>query len=426
MRIKMDYGKTGQEVTVPDANLLGVLGITPASPVSDPNAAIEAALEAPIRTAPLRELAAGKKTACLVICDITRPVPNRTILAPILRILENAGVPRDGITILIATGTHRPNLGAELISLVGEEIARDYRCVNHECKDLTAMTDLGVSPNGVSVKLNRIYVEAELKVSVGLIEPHFMAGYSGGRKLIMPGIAAFETVREWHCPRFLEHPNAIMGVLEGNPVHEENLAIAKMASQNLICDVTLDEQNRITGVFAGHFEAAWLEGVAFAARHVRAQVSSPADIVLTSSAGYPLDLTFYQTVKGMVGAMPAVKEGGTIIVLSSCEEGIGSPDFTATLLGAGSLERFVAQISEPGVFLPEEWQVEELAKASRRAEIVVVTDGIAPEVLAKCHVNTASSAEAALKAAFAKHGAAATLTVIPRGPYVIPFTQGPA
>lgn len=423
MRVKMDYGKTGREVEVPDGNLLAVLGITPAPPIADADTAIRRALESPIGTGPLSELAKGKRTACLVICDITRPVPNETLLLPMLSVLEASGVPREGIAILIATGTHRPNLGDELVALVGETIASRYRCINHECKDTDMMTNLGVSPNGVPVKLNRLYVEAELKISVGLIEPHFMAGYSGGRKLIMPGIAAFETVQAWHCPRFLEHPKAIMGVLEGNPVHTENMAIAKMAPQDFILDVTLDEQNRITGVYAGHMEAAWLEGVAFAAQHVRAGVSELADIVLTSGAGYPLDGTFYQTVKGMVGALPAVKKGGTIIVVSACPEGIGSPDFTATLLGAGDLVSFVAHISEPGVFLPEEWQVEELAKASRQAEIVMVTDGIAPDLLSRCFVEAAVSAEAALVRAFEKHGKDATLTVIPRGPYVIPFVE---
>jgi lactate racemase len=333
-------------------------------------AKVEAALASPIGTPSLAELARGRQDACIVICDITRPVPNRTLLPPVLRTLEDSGIRRDRITILIATGTHRPNLGAELDELVGPDIAATYRVVNHDSKDPAAQRDLGTSPNGVPVRLDKTYCDADLKLTIGLIEPHFMAGYSGGRKLIMPGIAAFETVQRWHCPRFLEHPLATNGMVEGNPVHAESLAIARLVPPDMILDVTLDEANRITGVFAGELEAAWHAGVAFAAQHVRAAAPEPADIVVTSCAGYPLDATFYQAVKGMVGAMPVTRPGGTILITSECGEGIGSADFTRALLEAGDLEAFVQHISQPDVFVPEEWQVEELAKAARHAEIM--------------------------------------------------------
>ena len=238
--------------------------------------------------------------------------------------------------------------------------------------------------------------------------------------MIMPGIADFETVQRWHCPRFLESPLATNGVVDGNPVHEESMAIAKMMPQHFIVDVTLSGANVITGVFAGDMELAWREGVAFAANHLKAPIEALADIVVTSSAGFPLDLTFYQTVKGMVGAMPAVKRGGTIIIVSACTEGIGSPAFTKTLLEAGELQAFVERISAPDVFEPEEWQVEELAKASRHAEIVLVTDGLSANVVSSCHVRPASSFDAALHYAYSKHGADASIIAIPRGPYVIP------
>lgn len=423
MRVRLDYGKTGLTAELPDANLLGILSLSPAPPLSDPTEAVAAALAAPLGTLPLARLAHGRRDACIVICDITRPVPNKTLLPPILRVLEAAGIPAERITLLIATGTHRPNEGAELHHLIGEEIANRYRVVNHDSHDRAAQRYLGVSPNGVPVRLDSTYCDADLKLTVGLIEPHFMAGYSGGRKLVMPGIADFETVQRWHCPRFLESPLATNGSVDGNPVHVESLAIARMMPPDLILDVTLDESNRITGVFAGELEQAWRAGVAFAAQHVRAAAPQLADIVVTSCAGYPLDTTFYQAVKGMVGALPVVKQGGSIILAAECAEGIGSPLFTRTLLEAGDLEAFVAHISQPDVFLPEEWQVEELAKARRKAEIYCVAGGIPAPRLAECFVQPAASIEEALHAAFARHGQNASVLAIPRGPYVIPYIR---
>jgi nickel-dependent lactate racemase len=426
MRLRLDYGKAGLEAELPDANLIGVLGLTPAPPLQDPTAAVAAALAHPIGTPPLAQLAAGRRDACIVICDITRPVPNATLLPPILRTLEAAGLPRERITLLIATGTHRPNLGAELDALLGADIAARYRVINHNSREPEAHAYLGESPNGVPVRLNRVYCEADLKITVGLIEPHFMAGYSGGRKLIMPGLAAFETVQNWHCPRFLESPLAASGVVDGNPVHAESLAIARRMPPDFILDVTLDEANRLSGVFAGELERAWREGVAFAAKHVRAGATQAADVVVTTCAGYPLDATFYQAVKGMVGALPVVKPGGTVVIAAECAEGVGSAEFTRVLMETDDLEAFVAHISQPGVFVPEEWEVEELAKAARHAEIICVAAGIPAETLSRCFVTPAPSVETGVRMALERHGPDATLLAIPRGPYVIPYVAPPA
>jgi lactate racemase len=421
MRVRLDYGKTGVWAELPDDNLIGVLNLPDSAPLSEPNAAIEHALAHPIGTPALAELAQGRRDACIVICDITRPVPNKVLLPPIIRTMESAGIPPERITILIATGTHRPNWGDELNALIGANLAANYRVVNHDSHDPTMHHDLGVSPNGVPIRLDKTYCDADLKVTVGLIEPHFMAGYSGGRKLIMPGIAAFGTVQRWHCPRFLEHPNATMGIVDGNPVHAESLAIARTVAPDMICDVTLNAQNEITGVFAGELEQAWRTGVDWAARHVRVPCPEPADIVVTSCAGAPLDATFYQTVKGMVGALPIVKPGGSIVIASECPEGIGSPDFTQALMETDDLEQFVAHISQPDVFVPEEWQVEELARAARHANIYCYAGGIPKETLSRCFVTPIDSIEQGVALAMQKHGKNARIAAIPRGPYVIPY-----
>ena len=223
---------------------------------------------------------------------------------------------------------------------------------------------------------------ADLKITTGLIEPHFMAGFSGGRKLICPGLAGLETVRVWHGPDFLEHPNARNGCLEGNPVHEENTAIARMAGCDFIVNVVIDAQRRILRVVAGDMEAALLEGVAFAREPVTATLPEPADIVVTTSAGYPLDTTFYQCVKGMVTALPIVKPGGTIILAASLSEGIGSPEFRRVFDENPTLDGFMERILNKSYFVMDQWQVEELAKAKRQAKVKVVSDGLPPETSA--------------------------------------------
>ncbi len=302
-----------------------------------------------------------------MVCDITRPVPNELILRPVLETLEQAGIARDQITILIATGLHRPNEGEELVEIVGADIAANYRIENHHGQVRGEHTYLGDSPRGVPIWIDSRYVQADLKITVGLIEPHLMAGYSGGRKLICPGIAAIETVQAWHSPRFLEHPRADCGMLDGNPVHEENTWIGRRAGCDFIVNVVLDDHRRPLKFVAGDMEAAFLEGVAFVRNVVTDSVPQPVDIVVTSSAGYPLDTTFYQSIKGMTGALPIVKTGGTIIIAASLTEGIGSPQFQQLFRENTDLESFVQRIQGDDYFVMDQWQLEELAKVRRRA-----------------------------------------------------------
>ncbi len=426
MKITLAYGKTGLDAVVPDANLVGPLHIRPAPPLVDPRAAVAAALREPIGTPPLADLARGKQTACVVICDITRPVPNALLLGELLPTLEAAGVPRDGITILIATGLHRPNEGEELIELVGPEIAANYAVVNHFGKDLASHTDLGVSPRGVPIQIDSRYVNADLKITTGLIEPHLMAGYSGGRKLVCPGIAALETVKVWHGPQFLEHPNADCGILEGNPVHEENTWIARRAGCDFILNVTLDGERQVTGVFAGEMEDAFHAGVAFAREVVTVPVDGPVDVAVTSAAGYPLDQNFYQSIKGLTGVLPVMKGGGTIIIAAEMTEGVGSPEFRGLFEEFPDPVDFMTAITgqddaRPDFFVMDQWQLEEMAKVLRRCEVVYVTHH-APfaDKLDKLYVTRAKSVESAIAAALEKHGPNARIAVIPEGPYVLP------
>ena len=367
MRVTLDYGKTGLDVELPDGNIVGPLSIQPMEPLADPVAAVAEKVASPTGTQPLLELARDRTSACIAICDITRPVPNQVILECLLPTLEAAGVPRQEILILIATGMHRPNEGDELVELVGAEIAANYRVENHHGTIRDEHTYLGESPRGVPVWIDSRYVEADLKITTGLIEPHLMAGFSGGRKLICPGLAALETVKVWHGPDFIEHPKADCGILDGNPVHEENTAIGQMAGCDFIVNVTLDEQRRVTGVVAGDMIGAFQEGVELIRGVVTAEVSEACDVVVTSSAGYPLDTTFYQAVKGLTGALPIVKEGGRIIIAAGLSEGVGSPEFQSLFEENSSLEVFMERILGKDYFVMDQWQLEELAKVLRKA-----------------------------------------------------------
>lgn len=419
MRVKLEYGRSGLEVDLPDDRPVRVLAYKDAAVLSHPGAAVAHVLEHPTGSRPLAELARGRKNACVVVSDITRPVPNTTILPPLLAILERVGIDRSKITILVATGLHRECSGAELVEMLGAEIVRDYRVEQHHGKSLEEHTYLGESPRGVPIWIDSRYVSADLKITTGLIEPHLMAGFSGGRKLVCPGLAALETVRVWHGPDFLEHPRADCGLLEGNPVHEENTWIAQRAGCDFIVNAVIDAQRRPLKFVAGDMVAAFEEGVAFVRGVVTDTVPEPVDVVVTSAAGYPLDTTFYQAIKGLTGALPIVKQGGTIVLAAGLSEGIGSPEFCRLFEENPSLEIFVQRILGKNYFVMDQWQLEELAKVRRKANVKVFSDGLPQETLRRLFVEPATSVEAAVADALHLHGPNATLAVIPKGPYVL-------
>jgi nickel-dependent lactate racemase len=419
MRVHLEYGRTGLTVDLPDRNVVKCLRYRAQEPLSDPAGAVAGSLANPIGAPPLAELAQGRESACVVVSDVTRPVPNAVLLPPILSTLEASGIPRDRILIVVATGLHRPNLGEELAEMVGREIAQGYRIENHHGQEPSEHTYLGESPRGVPIWIDRRYVEADLKITTGLVEPHLMAGYSGGRKLVCPGLAALETVKVWHGPQFLEHANARSGVLADNPVHEESTWIARHAGCDFIVNTMIDEGRQILFVASGDMEAAFLEGVRFVEKVVSDTVPQPVDVVVTSSAGYPLDTTFYQSVKGMVAAMEIVRPGGTIIMAAGMSEGIGSPAFERLFRENATIEGFMDRILHTEYFVMDQWQLEELAKVRRKAKVKVVTDGLAPDALSRLFVESAPTVEAAVADALAEYGPDARIAVIPKGPYVL-------
>jgi nickel-dependent lactate racemase len=419
MRVRLEYGRTGLDVELPDERVVRSLAYKNATPLPDADAALRYVLKNPNGAPPLADMARDRRDACVLISDITRPVPNELILRPLLETLEQSGIPRTKILILVATGLHRPNEGDELVEMAGPYIYQNYRIENHHGQVRDEHSYLGESPRGVPIWIDSRYVNADLKIATGLIEPHLMAGFSGGRKLICPGIAALETVRVWHGPDFIEHPKADCGVLAGNPVHEENTWIGRKAGCDFIVNVVIDSQRRPLKFVAGDMEAAFDDGVEFVRGVVTDLVDEPVDIVVTSCAGYPLDTTFYQSIKGLTGALPIVKQGGTIIMAASLSEGIGSLEFARLFEEHASLEAFVERILGKDYFVMDQWQLEELAKVRRKAKVKLISDGLPAETIGKLFVQRASSVEQAVADSLAEYGDRARIAVIPKGPYVL-------
>lgn len=416
--IHIDYGRSGLDVLIPDEFQTTILNYGNVESIDDPSEAVLDSLRNPIQSKSLAELAKGKNRCCIVVSDKTRPVPNPIILPAILKELNAAGL-RDGqVTILVGTGIHAPTTGQALEEMLGPEILRRCCVVNHESRNPEHLVSIGRTSEGIEVLINRIYAEADLKIVTGLIEPHFMAGYSGGRKGICPAICSYETVKHFHSVARLSHPNATTGEIAGNPVHAMALEAAQMAGADFIVNVTLDTQRRITAVFAGDLVAAHEAGVTFLQSYAKALAPEPADVVLTSSAGYPLDTTFYQAIKGMVGGCDIVKPGGTVIVAAECAEGEGSPEFIGMLDHMTSSRQIMDVMRAPGFYQVDQWNVQELCKALDKAEVYFVTGNIRSDRLRQLCLKPFIDVETALAAALAKHGSGATLAVIPKGPYV--------
>lgn len=415
----MRYGHGTVKVEIPDNNLVGVLETAPAIALDDVDTSVRNAISHPIASPSLAELAKQRKSACIVISDITRPVPNKVILPPILEILEQQGLPREKITILIATGIHRPNEGKELEEMVGHSIINSYQIVNHFSQKKETHSYLGETTNGTPVFIDNTYLEADLKIITGLIEPHLMAGYSGGRKAICPGLASIETMKIMHGPELMEHPKSAVGILDGNPFHMEATEIALMAGVDFNLNVAIDKERQITGVFAGDMVESHLTGAQFVETQAKVTLPEPVDAVVVSSAGYPLDTTFYQAIKGLLTAVEIVKQGGSILLVAKCSEGIGSKPFTDLLFKTDDLTAFVEGLYNPANFVIDQWQLEELAKVARKADIYFYTDGIPYRQLSKLFVHPLEKPQDGIDDIIKRYGKNVQFAAIPEGPYVL-------
>lgn len=417
MQVKLAFGKSGLDLELPGGPSWRILRLRHETPLPDIPGALAYTLDHPIGTPSLLELAKGKSSAAIAVCDITRPAPNSTTLPPLLERLHAAGISSDAITIHIATGLHRPATRAEIETILGPNIASRYRVLNHFAKDSAAHINLGTTRSGTPVYLDKAFLAAELHITLGFIEPHLMAGFSGGRKLIVPGLAAQETIKVLHSPRFMRERSASEGSIEGNPLHAELLEIAAMARHDFMLDVVLTRSREIAGVFAGHATKAHAAGVSFVRDSQLETLPEPVDAVITTGAGYPLDLTFYQTIKGITAAQHIVKPGGTILVFGECAEGIGAPEFAAQLARFSNYREFLDRIESAPVEI-DQWQLEKLAMVGSRVETMFYTPGIAPRTAGGLFSRIFNTPAAALEALLRDLPEKAKIAVIPEGPYV--------
>ncbi len=423
MNINMMYGKTGLSLDLPD-DLDVTLIKKKAMPVlKDPEGAIKAAFANPVNGKALRDEAKGCRSCCILICDITRPVPNGVILGPLVKELIQAGIAPSSITVLVATGLHRPNEGDELRELVGNDWVLDtVNVANHYARREEDHEYIGTTSAGIEARLDRRFLRADLRIVVGLVEPHFMAGYSGGRKIVAPGVAHEKTIRTFHCARVLEHSCAANCVIEGNPLHAAQIEIVRMVGRCLAVNTVIDEERRISFVNFGEIEASHLEAVSFVRPYAEVRLDTKFKTIVTSSAGYPLDKTYYQTVKGMVGAIDILEPGGDLIIVSACSEGIGSPEYAEAqvcLTNVGP-ENFLRGIIEKRYAAVDEWQTEMQVKAMKRANIFLYTDGLTKDQQALTGVTMIKSpAACVMESVKARNDR--RVAVIPEGPYVIPL-----
>ncbi len=412
------FGKTGLAVTLPEGYRYRVLEARSARPLPDPAGAIESALDSPVDSPPLAELARGKSSVAISVCDITRPAPNRQVLPPLLARLEQAGIPRKSITILIATGLHRPATTAEIREIVGEAVASTYRIENHNARELSEHRPLGLTASGTPVYIDERFVSADLHITLGFIEPHLMLGFSGGRKLVAPGLAAQETIKVLHSPKFMRDGRSVEGSIEDNPLHRELLEIARMARHDFMVDVALTRDRRIAGVFAGNAVEAHRRGVEFVSQVMLETLDEPVDAVITTSAGYPLDLTFYQAIKGITAASHIVKPGGKILLVAACEEGAGAAEFSRMLGQNPSDHRFLDHIAAAPVVV-DQWQLEKLGLVTRKLNALYYVPGLPTEYHASLWGKSFPTAHAAIEALTGSLPSGATIAVMPDGPYVL-------
>lgn len=424
MYVELAYGKHGLTIELPDEAEVVEPAFVPGLP--DEAAALRAALRAPIDRPPLRELARPSDRVTIVHSDLTRPAPNERMLPVILEELHAAGVPAAAITLLNATGLHRPNTEAELRAMLGDRLVDTYRCLNHDAHAHADLRLVGRLPSGSEAWLDRHYVEADLRITTGFIEPHFFAGFSGGAKSVLPGVAGDMSVMHNHNAAMIADPGSTWGVTAANPIMREGRAAARLCPPAMILNVTLNKAKAITGVFAGELEAAHEAGCRFVKEAVMRPVARPADVVITTNSGYPLDLNLYQAVKGMSAAAQIVRPGGAIIIAAECSDGIGHGPFLELLQSRPDPRGLLERITAPGFAMFDQWQVQILAQILQHARVYLYAPRLTDEDIRAAHLIPTHDIAATAAELLAEHGPAARLTVLPQGPLTVPYVAEPA
>ncbi len=416
MNIKIDYGRNGLNIDAPDHADVFLVRELPA--INNETSAFQEALNHPIQSPLLTALLKEEMRVVIVHTDITRATPNNRIIPIILRELEQGGVRSQNITLLNALGTHRSQTKEELIQILGEEVVNHYRCLQHDAFDDAQLVSLGVSSQGHPIKVNHHLIDADLCILTGFIEPHFFAGYSGGPKAILPGVAGAESIFANHSPSMIAHPNAGFNRTEGNPLWEEMKEASMKVNNSFLVNVTLNRANQITGVFAGDVIAAHKGGCQLVRDSSLFTIEKPYDIVITSNSGYPLDQNLYQCVKGLAAARNAVRKGGAILLLAACEEGLPNHSAYAKLLSeSDSPEAILERVSQPGFSCQDSWQVQIQAQVQMHADVFLYSEGLSDEKIQSSLLRPCRAIHKTIQTLMAKYGK--RICILPQGPLTI-------
>ena len=421
MKVHLAYGEHGLEVELPES--AEVLAPKQVAGLADPGRAVAEAIERPLGAPPLRELVSAGKSVVIVVSDITRPVPNRVMLPPILDALHASGVERETVAIVIATGMHRASTPEEVDRVLGPEIAASYEVLNHDARDKSTLSHLTTTARGAEVWMNRRYLEADARIITGFVEPHIFAGYSGGGKAVVPGVAGAEIVVSNHGADMLGHPKATWCVTEGNPVFEEMRDLALLSRPTFCVNVTLNEQREITAVFAGELVAVHEAGIAQAERQYVRPISQPFDIVLSTNMGYPADLNLYQSVKGMSVGAQGVREGGSVVLVAECRDGLGLAEYTELLTSEASPQALLERIHSPGFARYDQWGVQCQAMAQAKADVWLYSS-MSRSTTESAHLHYCEDVSATVdelrRRYVEEHGREPAIAVLPHGHLTVP------
>jgi nickel-dependent lactate racemase len=417
MHVHVAFGSTGLTLNLPAGPRYEVVRAHSAAALPNIEAHLQQAVDNPIGCPPLLSLARGKRTAAISLCDITRPAPNRLTLPPILNRLHEAGLRREDIRLCIATGLHRLATEPELEAILGPELFRaGYPLVNHDAKIKANHVFYGTTARGTPVWIERSFAEADLHITLGFIEQHLMLGFSGGRKLIAPGLAAQETIKVIHSPRWMRQPKAVEGSYEENPLHAELLEVARMVRHDFLLDVTLTPEKAISGIFAGSPVPAHQAGVDFLRQTSTELVPEAVDAAITTGAGSPLDLTLYQSLKGVTAVSHIVKPGGKILLVGECAEGVGSPEFSEKIAGYAGPQELLDSIADTPV-VPDQWQAEKTALTNLRHPLLFFTPGVQRDRMGALGDHAFADLPSAIEGLVAGLPPNARVAIVPDGPY---------
>ena len=422
MKVNLAYGRGSLAVDFPDERTT-VLEPTYVDALPEQDAAVRDAMRTPVDTPALGDIVKAGETVAISVCDSTRPMPSHTVLPVLLEELSTQShVGPDDVVILVATGAHRPTTRTELVEMLGADIVDRYRVVNHDAFDRATLAELPAVPPDVPVSLCRAWVEADRRITTGFVEPHFFAGFSGGPKMVAPGLAGFDTTMRLHDAEMIGDPNARWGVTVGNPIHDAIRRIARASGVDFSVDVAINRRRQITAVRAGELFAVHEAMCRIVTTSAMRAFEAPFDVVVTTNSGYPLDQNLYQTVKGVSAAAQVVKDGGAIVCASECSDGIPAHgEFGKLLTERETPEELLDMIRAPGHNRHDQWEVQVQAQIQRRADVLLKTDGLTDDEVLAAHLIPIDDVGAAARDQLERRGPDARLCVLPEGPQTIPY-----